>query len=201
MPLTGIKEQGPEYYAEAMSARMYTKSWRKTSYHILWEWAVDILGDVKIYELGCGTGQFAEMCFEKGIDYIGGSDFCESNIINAKLINEDHKEVFEVADAYKVKLPPSDVVVVMFEMLEHLRDDAALMKRLMRHRVAFSVPSYGDISHVRVYLSEEEIRQRFRGILEIEEIKVFQQGDGIFGDKRWLYGVIANGIRKDNSSK
>ena len=54
--------------------------------------------------------------------------------------------------------------MILLEVLEHISNDLFILGNLLSGtKVVFSVPTFGDPSHVRKFLTEKEIVERYNG--------------------------------------
>ncbi len=142
----------------------------------------------KVLDIGCGTGIYVDYLTKKGFEAMG-IDFVPEFISYAK---KHRKGKFLIADAYK--LPCKDKsfdTVIMFDVLEHLKHEQAVVKeitRVCRNRLILTVPHatkseliktgliyrhYIDRSHLRVYslFAVEKLCKKFKiKILLIKEL-------------------------------
>lgn len=116
-----------------------------------------------ICELGCGSGQFANMLFDKGFINYTGVDYSKKGIEIAQSNNEKYKDRFICADVFgflKEQKKPSDLYVV-FEVLEHISRDIELVKSLPKNSwILFSVPNFMSFDHLRTY-EKNDIKERY----------------------------------------
>jgi SAM-dependent methyltransferase len=156
------KLRDADWYSDKMDVPRYDLHYSETVYFDIWKEVLkQIQKDEKIFELGCGTGQFAEMCFDMGYNYVCGIDFSESNINKCKERNKNNLDKFIVDDVYEVKLPPKDVTIVALEVLEHIVDDKMLVNRFSDYKMIVTLPNFDCEGHVRLYESGIEIIARF----------------------------------------
>ena len=172
-------EKGPDYYN-----KIFEQPYDCSSYAPIYEKILGILkghGDPAVLEVGCGTGVLAKMLIDRGFEY-RGFDFSEKAIDAALKQSRKIRDqvLVYLGDAYDPAMygmGPAYQVVIATEVFEHLRDWSVLRNIRAGKRVIFSVPNFLDPAHLRVYLSKEDIRERFAGVLDIEEIYDFNQGD------------------------
>src|SRR3990167_5480233 len=64
-------EREPEYYDDYYrNSSEYTLPYGKSVYYDMWKIVLSLIPDkIPIIELGCGTGQFAQMCIDAGKNY------------------------------------------------------------------------------------------------------------------------------------
>jgi SAM-dependent methyltransferase len=151
-----------EYYDKIYSTSdKYKCHYSRSPYKNIWESAMKYIeGDVM--DLGCGTGQFANMLRDnnhKG-KYIG-IDFSGEAIDIARKVNPTMS--FVCLDLNDV--PWFSGTIVMFEVLEHIEDDIAVIKKIEKgSKVIFSVPDYMSDNHYRKFDNMEEVRDRYKMI-------------------------------------
>lgn len=166
----------PEYYNKVFSeSAEYAKTDpTKSMYFRLYTRVNELIEeDRPILELGCGTGLLAKVLLDAGKKYKRGWDFSEVGIQRAKEINPNHASKFAVGDITKLMMRKIDTVVSL-EVLEHLKDDLALIKRLPECTFIFSVPDFLIPCHQRAFKNEREVEERYGAYVEIESIEKIQ---------------------------
>jgi glycosyltransferase involved in cell wall biosynthesis len=134
------EEKGSEYYDE-----LFSKSSDMSRYEELYEKIGELVGAHSALDIGCGTAELYNY-----IDNYQGFDFSEKTIkklrkkrIPVRVGNAYDKENYTYADIY-----------IATEVLEHL-DDLKVIENIPKgSRFIFSVPSFGDPSHLRTYTQE-----------------------------------------------
>jgi SAM-dependent methyltransferase len=96
-----------------------------TQYYSDWKWEYDVCINYikktdKVYEIGCGNGNFLMKLAEKGIENISGSELNMDSVLSAKNkgLNVEYKTI---QDKAKIILDSYDVVCT-FQVLEHIYD-------------------------------------------------------------------------------
>jgi len=118
----------------------------------------------KVLDMGCGTGELKNF-LPLGFDYLG---FDFANVAKGCK--------YEVGDIYTYPLEGYDTYVLL-EVLEHV-DDLRVLKRIpYGAKVIFSVPSFPDPAHLRVYTMDAMI-QRFKDLFSTMEIQRFNLENG-----------------------
>jgi SAM-dependent methyltransferase len=160
--------KGSEKYGCHYSESIYFPIWQEVIRHI----------DGRVLEFGCGTGQFAQMIGErKDVRYLG-VDYSKEAIAQAKFRNPEMN--FLCDDVFKVYVPIVDVIV-MLELLEHIKEDTKLISKLPKGKlVIFSVPDFQAVNHYRFFKNAKEIKDRYKHIIfnEIKEFKLIKNKHG-----------------------
>jgi SAM-dependent methyltransferase len=160
--------KGSEKYGCHYSESVYFPIWQEAIRHM----------EGRVLELGCGTGQFAEMIGErKDVRYLG-VDYSKEAIAQAKFRNPGMNFLCE--DVFKVYVPIVDVIV-MLELLEHIKEDIKLINKFQRgKKLIFSIPDFPAENHYRCFKNTREIKDYYRRILfnEIKEFKLIKNKHG-----------------------
>lgn len=121
-----------------------------------------------IFEIGCGSGQFANMLFDNGYKNYTGIDFSKNAIKLAIKANSEHKSNFLTGDVFdflgKKHDEFSSTIFIAFEVLEHIKKDMELLsvlKNIGGKGVLFSVPSFKSFNHLRTFKDLSEIKKRY----------------------------------------
>ncbi|WP_017472924.1 class I SAM-dependent methyltransferase [Amphibacillus jilinensis] len=167
-----------QVYLNGGQNQMYKVSYQDSPYFPIWKQAIEALemnDKPKILELGCGVGQFAQFLFTYPIDRYMGIDYSEEAIKQAKASNPSHKDCFIVDDIYETTWLDSDYqIVILFEVLEHLEHDLAVLDRIKKDsQICLSVPNFDSASHVRYFPTEQAVIERYQHHLQIETISTF----------------------------
>jgi 2-polyprenyl-3-methyl-5-hydroxy-6-metoxy-1,4-benzoquinol methylase len=159
-------EMPPRYYDDVYRSEVsYHIPFYESPYYAMWSIIVDRLQryEIKaILDIGCGTGQFAELVADWGFKKYSGVDF------SAEAIRQARERVphfaFRAADATKAKSFDGidyDAVVCM-EVLEHIDNDFALVSSIKPGaRCLATVPNFPWESHVRHFSSTNEVEARY----------------------------------------
>jgi SAM-dependent methyltransferase len=140
----------------------YGCHYTESTYYPVWEEAVKHI-EGRVLELGCGTGQFAQMIRDTILEpkYLG-VDYSKEAIRQAKERNPDMN--FLCSDVFKTIIHIADTFV-MLELLEHIKDDTLLIGKLPKGKKAvFSVPNFEAENHYRCFKNKKEfklIRNKF----------------------------------------
>ena len=155
------------YYNEVYRvSELYNKPPQEVFYYPIWLKILHITQNTdEIYEIGCGSGQLANMLLSAGRNYVTGWDYAEEAIKLAHKLNPDHKDKFVCRDLYTFRGFKEGITVISTEVLEHLDDDAFLIRLLPKGtRFIFSVPNYKAAMHKRIYPTLKSIRTRYRDL-------------------------------------
>ena len=202
----GVKftaEQNNQVYREHKN---FGEKWTYSTWLPLWGELAELIVKVKdkqpkipIVELGCGTGQFAEMLDAlhiinntnyKGFDY---SDVAVS-IAKTKLNNYNF-QTKDVEIANKNIYSKGLNLIVVSEVLEHLDDIAALSRVKNGSIVLASVPNFDAVDHIRHFNSETEVIERYSTLLDIQFCYSFHnyyifQGIKKGYDEKAIYSIL-----------
>ena len=108
-------------------------------------------------DIGCGQGKLSK--------YIANYDGFDGS-----------KNPYRIADIYTHAYGDYDVYVLL-EVLEHLAKDSLVLKKISSGKeIVFSVPSFDDPSHVRMY-TEDIIRWRYRDLIKLSTVTRFNFDD------------------------
>lgn len=166
-------EQGCDYYDREYEKELrYRDHYKDLPYYPVYQVAYGMITDIEdadILELGCGTGQFAQMLWDNGQPCYLGVDFSPIAIGIAEGLSPN---MFEIGDIRSYPIDTSCFnTIVMLEVLEHLQDDLELIKRIPAGmNIVFSVPGFDDPSHVRFFRRKDDVRNRYRDLIDIQEI-------------------------------
>jgi len=180
------KELPSKYYNEHIPKTI-------SSYWVnLYNKAIELLPldvNIKIAELGCGPGLFAEFLYEKGYKNYWGLDFSE------KCIELSRERIplyqFSVGNLYDNNVQKKFInydVFIIIETLEHIRDDLSIINAIPKGKeIIFSVPNRNDLAHVRHFISMETVRHRYKTSIKFIKESVIL---GIKAKKFFLvYGI------------
>lgn len=129
------------------------------------------LGAKSVLEVGCGSGSFAQMMFDRTSAAYHGFDFSKTGVEKAVARN-GKDDVFSVSNALEAESYDRDFdTIVCTEVLEHIERDLDVVAQWPTGvSCVCSVPNFDFATHVRHFLHEDEVRARYDGLIEIEKI-------------------------------
>lgn len=161
MPVTGsTRTAKPSGYYDQIyeQAHDYRTPWYQSRYAEVWKQVAEAMNEYlvrRILEVGCGTGQLAACLSQKltlpsDLSYLG-IDFSPTAVRLAREMNPGLE--FQVKDIRAPRIFGDAVdAVIATEVLEHVDDDIMLLDRIpFGTLVAFSVPNFDDVSHLRYF--------------------------------------------------
>ena len=184
---------GATWYDSVYGARpgVYTGHYSESPYLPLWQVIVSLVPpESSVLEIGCGTGQLAELLLENGLANYVGFDFSAAAI---EIARERLPGVeLSVDDARTSPLVPLAAdVIVCTEVLEHIAEDLAVIARIPAGiRLIATVPDFDSETHVRWFSSSSQVRKRygplFRSLTVSEHVLELEKGrffllDGVRG--------------------
>lgn len=150
---------------------VYFLHYTESPYYKCWKeiWRQKLLNPKdRILDLGCGPGQFGQMCKDRGVVDYRGVDFSNIAIAQAKVRVPEFS--WQCKDIYKYKVPECDVIVAL-EVLEHLARDIRLLQRLPKgRRFVCTVPNFDAKNHVRFFPKRLKVEARYSRVCNIEGI-------------------------------
>jgi SAM-dependent methyltransferase len=165
-------EKGVEFYDSVYERDpKYSEHYKNLSYYPVFQVVNGMLGDIEnpsILEVGCGTGQFANVLWDRNIkDYLG-IDFSEKAISIAKTMSP---QAFCVADIRSYAIPNNFNTVIFMEVLEHITDDISVIEKVpLETNTIITLPRFDDPGHVRIFKTRDSIVNRYGSLIRIDEI-------------------------------
>ena len=170
------KEQNSFYYDTMFSkSQHYKKKWNEmNNWTIIWEKTIPIIlqNNIKsILDIGSGMGQFGQLCSLNGISY-KGIDFSKY------AVDYSHKhslgsEIFECVDAYNYHYKDEVDCYITHEFLEHVEFDTQILSKLKPNKlIIFSVPSFNDPGHVRLFKTTGDVIMRYSPYIDNLKVEV-----------------------------
>ena len=123
-----------------------------------------------VLEVGCGSGTLAQMLIAERISYTG-FDFNRLAVERAKRRNGDDRHFFGDATDPASYTASYDGIVCC-EVLEHIENDLEAVDLWKPGALCIcSVPNFDDETHVRLFRHENEVRERYGRLIDIEWIE------------------------------
>jgi SAM-dependent methyltransferase len=158
-------EKSSDWYDQSFVSTDYCRHYTESRYYFLWSVIADRMARARVFsvlDVGCGTGQLADLLRYKGVtDYVG-IDFSPKRIERAKSTCPDF--TFIVTDAFQTDLFETFHYegVVCTEFLEHVEQDIEIITRIRAGTRFFgTVPNFPYTSHVRHFKSSAEVFSRY----------------------------------------
>jgi 2-polyprenyl-3-methyl-5-hydroxy-6-metoxy-1,4-benzoquinol methylase len=124
-----------------------------------------------ILEVGCGSGSLAHMLFDRtSVDYFG-FDFSAAAVAKAGA-RTGRPDRFAVARAgdNTIMQRPYDTVVCL-EVLEHIERDLEVVASWRPGCACVcSVPNFDQPDHVRYFVHEDEVRERYGSLIDLDRV-------------------------------
>jgi 2-polyprenyl-3-methyl-5-hydroxy-6-metoxy-1,4-benzoquinol methylase len=187
----GTEKNDAHYDKIYAHSEEYEKHYSESIYHPLWERCMNhiwVLMPIHITELGCGSGQFADMLMNSNLSLTGacesyvGYDFSEVAIEKAKE-RDIRDSVFKVEDILQHGILYGDTVICM-ETLEHIERDLDIIKAIPKDaKMLITVPDFDYESHVRFFSSEEEVMDRYAVLMSESVCEKFDRWFILSGTK------------------
>lgn len=160
------REAGAEYYDHVFnSSPDFRGAYKDSRYYVLWTQVVQFVRrfpSPRILEIGCGTGQLSRYLYDEGYRDYHGFDFSAKAI---ELAQKSSEQSFEVANALDPGAYWYDYnLVIATEVLEHIRDDWAVLERLREGTPIIITLPVGDMSepsHLRMFHGPRDITKRY----------------------------------------
>ena len=142
---TATEEKNGEYYSQ-----LFEKDSDMSRYRDILELIGKIVGEEEVLDIGCGLAELA-----KYVTNYSGFDFSRGAIKSGVGKGLD----VWLGDAYDKKNYKDSDIYVATEVLEHLDDIKVIRNLPSGARFIFTVPSFRDPSHLRIY-TEDLVRMR-----------------------------------------
>lgn len=166
-------ERSSEYYDDIYSRypEKYECEYKDSEYFNLWSKVAALIPrGIPIVELGCGTGQFAQMLIDLGVTYQRGFDFSHYAIDLARKRGIGNFQRIDLI-ANKVE---GDIFLAL-EILEHCKDYKLIENLGLGKEIIFTVPDFNDASHVRYFHSVNDVVSRYTNVIKFEHIQKFER--------------------------
>jgi len=148
--------------------RHYFDHYTKSPYYFVWSVVADRLrGARAVLEIGCGTGQLAQLLQDQGIQHYTGFDFSRKAIELARKRLPNHDLRVDDARTTQLYREIDHDVVICTEVLEHIEADLAVLAALKPGvRVIATVPNFDFTSHVRFFDNVSQVIARYGSLFE-----------------------------------
>lgn len=167
-----MHEMSQEWYNE----HIQLDPWSLPHWVKLYESAVNLLPknlDVAIADLGCQSGFFAKVLWNKGYRNYWGVDFASNTIYNARRAVPEY--MFTIGDLYSARIQGqfhNYDVFVMLEILQLLDGDLSLLEAIPPDKeVIISLPNKGGLGVVRFFLSIDQVESRYSDLVNIDYLQ------------------------------
>lgn len=170
-----VSSAPPEFYdgRYASGASMALVDWSESPLAAMYMEAQRwIARAAEVIDLGCGTGQFAQLLADR--QYVSGylgMDFSAVAIRHARSrrgVNQEF-DLMDLRDWAPHPATPLTTVFVCTETLEHLDDDLELVEKIPPgRRLILSVPNYDSESHVRVFPTVGSVWARYSPLVSFK---------------------------------
>jgi len=137
---------------------------------------------IRILDVGCGTGQFANLLFDNGYLNYFGIDISGVAIECAKKVNYNHEDKFLTGSIFDIdKEYLQCEALVCLEVLEHIEKDIELLKFFDKGtKVFLSVPSFDSLNHIRTFQTADDVHERYNSVLRIVYCETVESEYGDF---------------------
>lgn len=125
-----------------------------------------------VLEVGCGSGAFAHLLMDStALDY-HGFDFSKTAVEKA-IARTQRRDAFYIGDATESSAYEGRYYdcIVCTEVLEHVEKDLAAIANWRAGTLCIcSVPNFDANTHVRFFGSADEVRARYRELIDIKDV-------------------------------
>jgi SAM-dependent methyltransferase len=191
------EERASDWYDRMFSrAPHYHEPYNSSGYYFLWAVIADRLRRDcvgRVLDIGCGTGQLADLLFDQGIEEYVGLDFSPTAVAHAQQMAPRGRYVIGDARYADVYATADYDVLICTEVLEHIEEDL-LVVSLFRPttRCIFSVPNYDSAAHVRFFADSSAVSERYGPYFTALDVAAFPT---VGSEKNRVF--LAEGVRND----
>lgn len=162
----GDGQKDAAWYDASFEDRAHWKRhYSESDYYFLWTVISDRICQrdaPRVLEIGCGSGQLAELLHDRGVGAYCGLDFSPKRIAHARTRCPGGR--FELTDVFESDLLQTENydVALATEFLEHVEADLAVIGRIRQGaRFLGTVPNFPYTSHVRHFQNAAEVAERY----------------------------------------
>jgi 2-polyprenyl-3-methyl-5-hydroxy-6-metoxy-1,4-benzoquinol methylase len=192
-----ISGEKPSSWYDAEYAKadpLHTVHYTRSLYYFLWSVIVDRMPEAaSVLEIGCGTGQLAELLGDRDVRQYVGFDFSAAAVKMARQ-RSPHLQ-FEVDDALTTRLLSSSGydTLICTEVLEHIEADREVVRRVRPGvRCLITVPNFPHVSHVRQFAAPSDVSVRYGHFFTHARVTEFLSN--VEGDRFFLLDGVRNGV-------
>jgi 2-polyprenyl-3-methyl-5-hydroxy-6-metoxy-1,4-benzoquinol methylase len=169
-----ISETYNEMFVAGGAAGVYDLPYNISPYYPMYKKVLFLLKKLEannVLEVGCGTGAFAKMIFDRTKIHYAGFDFSDVAIDKAKKKLGDavhfYKADATLQSSYKIEYD----TIVCTEVLEHLIDDLSVIDKWKKGALCVcSVPNYDSVYHTRFFKDADDVLGRYGDKINISKI-------------------------------
>lgn len=192
--------KGADYYDKVyLRTRHYRGPPEESPYYPLWKAILELIGEeVHLYQtildVGCGPGQFGQLCVKAGHVYTG-VDYSPVAIELAKA-KKDNGRYYRADIRYDQSCIKEGNYTLLtgIEFFEHITKDIQLVQAIPKgKRVIITGPSYDSVEHVRYFPTVDDLTERYEPLVNIHN-RLTVSGDNVKGEKVHIH--VIEGIRK-----
>ena len=164
----GVEKSAGHYSDIYKASEEYKKPYTESIYFGMWQKVIALIPDkMPIVELGCGVGQFAQMCKDLRKPYLYGCDFSEEAI---KMCLAKGLPC-SISDITKDDLK-LDGCFIALEVFEHINNDFKVIENIGSGKdIILSLPDFDYPSHVRYFKDKFQIILHYDGKIRFSHIE------------------------------